>query len=43
MLLSQGITLFLGFTAILIAWKVPNVLELMLHSYSFMVSGLFIP
>ncbi|MFW6257602.1 MAG: sodium:solute symporter family protein, partial [Prolixibacteraceae bacterium] len=27
----------------LIAWKVPNVLELMLHSYSFMVSGLFIP
>ncbi len=43
MLLSQGITLFLGFSAILIAWKVPNVLELMLHSYSFMVSGLFIP
>ncbi len=43
MLLSQGITLILGFAAILIAWKVPNVLELMLHSYSFMVSGLFIP
>lgn len=43
MLLSQGITLILGFIAILIAWKVPNVLELMLHSYSFMVSGLFIP
>lgn len=43
MLLSQGITLLLGFTAIVIAWKVPNVLELMLHSYSFMVSGLFVP
>ncbi len=43
MLLSQGITLLLGFAAILIAWKVPNVLKLMLHSYSFMVSGLFIP
>ena len=43
MLLSQGTTLFLGVTALLVAWKVPNVLELMLHSYSFMVSGLFIP
>lgn len=43
MLLSQGITLLLGLIAIIIAWKVPNVLELMLHSYSFMVSGLFIP
>jgi SSS family solute:Na+ symporter len=36
-------TLILGATALLLAWKVPNVLELMLHSYSFMVSGLFIP
>lgn len=43
MLLSQGTTLFLGVIALFIAWKVPNVLELMLHSYSFMVSGLFIP
>lgn len=43
MLLSQGTTLFLGIFALLVAWKVPNVLELMLHSYSFMVSGLFIP
>jgi SSS family solute:Na+ symporter len=43
MLLSQGTTLFLGITALLVAWKVPNVLELMLHSYSFMVSGLFVP
>jgi len=43
MLLSQGTKLVLGITALMIAWKVPNVLELMLHSYSFMVSGLFIP
>lgn len=43
MLLSQGITLLLGVVALFIAWKVPNVLQLMLHSYSFMVSGLFIP
>ncbi len=43
MLLSQGTTLFLGIIALMVAWKVPNVLELMLHSYSFMVSGLFIP
>jgi solute:Na+ symporter, SSS family len=43
MLLSQGTTLFLGVIALFIAWKVPNVLDLMLHSYSFMVSGLFIP
>ncbi len=43
MLLSQGTTLILGVIALFIAWKVPNVLELMLHSYSFMVSGLFIP
>lgn len=43
MILSQGTTLFLGVFALLVAWKVPNVLELMLHSYSFMVSGLFIP
>ena len=43
MQLSQGITLLLGVIALFVAWKVPNVLELMLHSYSFMVSGLFIP
>jgi len=43
MSLSQITTLFLGVFALVIAWKVPNVLELMLHSYSFMVSGLFIP
>ncbi len=43
LLFSQVATLILGATALLLAWKVPNVLELMLHSYSFMVSGLFIP
>ncbi|SHJ65107.1 solute:Na+ symporter, SSS family [Tangfeifania diversioriginum] len=43
MLLSQATTLVLGAIALVVAWKVPNVLDLMLHSYSFMVSGLFIP
>jgi SSS family solute:Na+ symporter len=43
MSLSQITTLFLGIVALFIAWKVPNVLQLMLHSYSFMVSGLFVP
>ena len=43
MLLSQITTLLLGAFALFIAWKVPNVLELMLHSYSFMVSGLIVP
>ncbi len=43
MSLSQITTLFLGVVALFIAWKVPNVLDLMLYSYSFMVSGLIIP
>lgn len=43
MLLSQVTTLVLGIIALIISLKVPNVLQLMLHSYSFMVSGLFIP
>ncbi len=43
MLLSQVTTLLLGVAALFISLKVPNVLQLMLHSYSFMVSGLFIP
>ena len=43
LLLSQIITLLLGAIALLISWKVPNVLELMLHSYAFMVSGLLVP
>lgn len=43
MLVSQITTLLIGAIALIIAWKVPNVLDLMLYSYSFMVSGLFIP
>lgn len=43
MLLSQVATLLLGAVALIISWKVPNVLELMLHSYAFMVSGLLVP
>ena len=41
--LSQVITFFLGGVAIIIALKMQNVLDLMLYSYAFMVSGLFIP
>ncbi len=40
---SQIITLILGVLALLLATTMENVLELVLHSYSFMVSGLFIP
>lgn len=41
--LSQMVTLLIGVFAILLASKMQNVLELMLYSYAFMVSGLFIP
>jgi SSS family solute:Na+ symporter len=41
--LSQIITLLIGVLAILIASQMQNVLELMLYSYAFMVSGLFVP
>jgi SSS family solute:Na+ symporter len=41
--LSQGITLVIGALALLLALSMQNVLELMLYSYAFMVSGLFIP
>ena len=40
---SQIITLIIGVIALLIAIKMTSVLELMLHSYSFMVSGMFVP
>ncbi|MFP4664956.1 MAG: sodium:solute symporter [Bacteroidales bacterium] len=40
---SQLVTLLIGVLAILIALNLQNVLELMLYSYAFMVSGLFIP
>jgi SSS family solute:Na+ symporter len=41
--LSQWATLAIGALALLIALYMENVLELMLHSYAFMVAGLFIP
>ncbi len=40
---SQIITLVIGVLAILLATMMQNVLELMLYSYAFMVSGLFVP
>jgi len=40
---SQLLTLLLGVTALLISLKMTSVLELMLHSYSFMVSGMIVP
>ena len=40
---SQIITLIIGALAVLIATHMHNVLELMLYSYAFMVSGLLIP
>ena len=41
--LSQLLTLIIGTMALLLALTMTNVLELMLYSYAFMVSGLFIP
>ncbi|MBN1768851.1 MAG: sodium:solute symporter family protein [Prolixibacteraceae bacterium] len=41
--ISQLFTFLIGAVAVVIALKIPNVLELMLLSYAFMVSGLFIP
>lgn len=40
---SQLLTFIIGVFALLLALKMTNVLELMLHSYSFMVSGMFVP
>jgi len=40
---SQVLTLIIGVMALLLALSMENVLELMLYSYAFMVSGLFIP
>ncbi len=41
--LSQLTTLIIGIAALVLASTMENVLDLMLHSYAFMVSGLFIP
>lgn len=40
---SQIITLVIGVLALFIAFSMENVLQLMLYSYAFMVSGLFVP
>lgn len=40
---SQLLTLGVGVLALVLATTMTSVLELMLHSYSFMVSGMFIP
>lgn len=41
--ISQVVTLIIGASALFIAMNMHNVLELMLLSYAFMVSGLFVP
>ena len=41
--ISQGLTLILGVFALWFASSMQNVLQLMLYSYAFMVSGLFVP
>lgn len=40
---SQLLTLIIGSLALFLALRMENVLELMLHSYAFMVSGLIVP
>lgn len=40
---SQWLTLLIGIIALVLASTMQNVLELMLHSYAFMVSGLLVP
>lgn len=40
---SQIITFVIGASALLLAMSMENVLELMLHSYAFMVAGMFVP
>ena len=41
--ISQGLTLLIGILALLLATSMQNVLGMMLYSYAFMVSGLFVP
>nr|WP_321407246.1 sodium:solute symporter family protein [uncultured Carboxylicivirga sp.] len=43
LLYSQILTLIIGVIALLLAVKMTSVLDLMLHSYSFMVSGMIVP
>ncbi len=42
-LLSQGVTLVIGFITFIIAKSYTTVLEIILHAYSFMVAGLLVP
>lgn len=41
--ISQVVTLIIGVLALVLAANMTNVLDLMLDSYAFMVSGLFVP
>lgn len=41
--MSQIMTFVIGFVAVLLAMFIPSVLDLMLMSYAFMVSGLTAP
>jgi SSS family solute:Na+ symporter len=43
MWISRGVTLLIGIITFIIAASFETVLELILHAYSFMVSGLFVP
>ena len=43
MRLSQGVTLLVGVLALLLAGAFDTVLDLILHAYAFMVSGLLVP
>ncbi len=43
LLLSQILTFSIGVLAIILATQMQSVLDLMLYSYAFMVSGLFVP
>ncbi len=43
MLLSQGVTLVIGILTFIIAKSYTTVLDIILHAYAFMVSGLFVP
>jgi len=40
---GQLVTLLLGIAAVVLAWKLENVLNLMLQSYAVMVGGLLVP
>ncbi len=40
---GQLVTLLLGAVAVLLAWKLENVLDIMLQSYAVMVGGLLVP